>query len=129
MRNIKDIYNNNRESLEQLPPGKERTDLLVELNVARSVANVCHTTIVQNAWAKGHKLDVHGWVYRLEDGLIRPLGLSISKPEQVDDIYVTEEALNAAIVNSVSQRRALYDSSADIEGLADDTERANLGVK
>lgn len=100
------MYNNNRKALEQIPPGKERTDLLVELNVARSVANVCHTTIVQNAWAKGQELDVQGWVYRIEDGLIRALGLNISRPEQIDDIYVTEAQLNQSIVKTHSLRRS-----------------------
>lgn len=112
MRNIKDVYNNNRAALEQLPPGKERTDLLCELNVARSVANVCHTTIVQNAWAKGQELEVQGWVYRLEDGIIRPLGYSISRPEQIDDVYVAEAALNESIVKTAPLRReALSESS------------------
>lgn len=48
-------------------------DLLCELNVAKSVNNICHTTIVQNAWARGQQLSVHGWCYRLTDGIIRYL--------------------------------------------------------
>eukprot|EP01127_Copromyxa_protea_P005265 TRINITY_DN151_c0_g2_i1.p1 TRINITY_DN151_c0_g2~~TRINITY_DN151_c0_g2_i1.p1 ORF type:complete len:328 (+),score=67.94 TRINITY_DN151_c0_g2_i1:276-1259(+) len=100
LRHIKDVYNNNREALEERPPGKDRTDLLVELNVARSVANVCYTTIVQNAWAKGQELDIQGWTYSIEDGLIRSLGLNISGTDQLDDIFVFENILNQTVVES-----------------------------
>jgi carbonic anhydrase len=50
---------------------------LVELNVVEQVGNVCRTTIVRDAWRRGQKVEVHGLVYGLEDGLLRPLGISI----------------------------------------------------
>lgn len=65
---------------------------MIELNVARSVLNVCHTSIVQNAWAKGQILDVQGWVYGLDNGLITPLGLNISHPKQIDKIFLTQDS-------------------------------------
>ena len=51
---------------------------MCELNVVEQVVNVCQTTIVEDAWARGQELTVHGLVYRLEDGLLRDLGVSVS---------------------------------------------------
>jgi carbonic anhydrase len=64
LRNIKDIYSSNSSIFERLEDPKKRQDLLTELNVAKSVYNVCHTRIVQNAWQQGQELQVHGWCYR-----------------------------------------------------------------
>ncbi len=52
-----------------------------ELNVREQVANVCRTTIVADAWTRGQALTVHGLIYGLEDGLLRELGLAVSRPE------------------------------------------------
>ena len=70
---IRDTRNLNLETLSALPPGPDRVDRLVELNVVRQVFNVCTAPIVQAAWARGQKLAVHGLVYSLKDGLLRPL--------------------------------------------------------
>ena len=70
---IRDTRNLNLETLQALPPGPERVDRLVELNVVRQVFNVCTAPVVQAAWAKGQRLAVHGLVYSLSDGLLRPL--------------------------------------------------------
>ena len=113
LRNIKDVYNLNRPSLESIPAGRERTNLLVELNVARSLANVCHTTIVQNAWAQGQELNVHGWAYSIEDGIVRDLGLNISEPRQIDDIFVTEDSLARSVtLTSPARIRGLSSSQS-----------------
>ena len=56
----------------------ERFARLCELNVAEQVVNVCRTTIVEDAWARGQELTVHGVIYGLEDGLLRDLGVSAS---------------------------------------------------
>ncbi len=61
--------------LAELP---RRIDRLCELNVIEQVANVCQTTIVRDAWDRGQELSVHGWVYGLEDGLVRDLGTTAS---------------------------------------------------
>ncbi|KAI8967029.1 carbonic anhydrase [Mycotypha africana] len=68
LRSIKDVYRLHREAIEILPTDKERIEKLVDLNAIHSAENVCHTTIVQNAWANGQKLTVHAWTYGLEDG-------------------------------------------------------------
>ncbi|KAJ3129915.1 hypothetical protein HK098_007669 [Nowakowskiella sp. JEL0407] len=87
LRHIKDIYDANVEKIEALPEGKPREDFLCELNVFNSVQNVVNTSIVQNAWARGQEIDVHGWCYQLEDGKLRDLGLCISDMSEVHDIY------------------------------------------
>ncbi|ORZ34642.1 carbonic anhydrase [Catenaria anguillulae PL171] len=87
LRTIKDVYQANEAKLDALKDPKAKLDLMVELNVANSVRNVCATTIVQNAWKRGQELSVHGWCYRLEDGVIRDLDICISQPEQISRIY------------------------------------------
>ncbi|KAJ3371078.1 hypothetical protein GGF31_003501 [Allomyces arbusculus] len=87
LRTIKDIYTANQSKLDALPDNKARVDLMCELNVVQSVHNVCATTIVQNAWARKQELSVHGWCYRIDDGLVRDLGICISEPNQISQIY------------------------------------------
>jgi carbonic anhydrase len=61
--------------------GAEQTlDLLCELNVREQMANVCNTTVARRAWERGSPLSVHGWIYRLEDGRLRDLGLCVTGP-------------------------------------------------
>jgi hypothetical protein len=66
---------------------KKQLDLLTELNVARSVYNLAHTRIVQNAWESGQELTIHGWCYKLKDGMIRDLKMCINGEDQLEDIY------------------------------------------
>ena len=87
LRNIKDIYCHNRSELEEITDPTIRADRLCELNVAQQVANVCYTTIVQNAWHNGQDLSIYGWVYGLDDGLINDLGLVITGSDQIPPLY------------------------------------------
>jgi carbonic anhydrase len=63
----------------------DNVDRLCELNVLEQAANVCRTTIVQDAWRRGQPLQVHGWIYRLQNGLIHDLGLSVARDAMLDD--------------------------------------------
>lgn len=83
---LRDICVAQRDHLATLT-GDARVDLLCELNVKAQVSNVCHTSIVQNAWARGQQLDVHGWIYSVRDGLLHDLGVTISGPGQIDKGY------------------------------------------
>lgn len=87
LRNIKDVQQRHRRRIAALESDEERVNLLCELNVVSQVSNVCHTTIVQNAWARGQGLSVHGWVYSLKDGLIQDLQCTVSGPEQISEVY------------------------------------------
>jgi carbonic anhydrase len=60
-----------------------RHNRLCELNVIEQVVNVCQTTIVQDAWERAQDLTIHGWVYSLDDGLVRDLGMSVSGADEL----------------------------------------------
>ena len=60
---------------------------LCELNVDEQVANVAQTTIVQDAWDRGHERHVHGWIYDIHDGLLNDLGACVTGPNQIAAIY------------------------------------------
>jgi carbonic anhydrase len=87
LRNIKDVYHSHRDELDSIVSDDHRFDRLCELNVMEQVSNVCHTTIVQNAWAKGQKLSVHGLIYDLRNGLLQDLAIRINNAEQLGNIY------------------------------------------
>jgi carbonic anhydrase len=72
LRNIKDVQYHHQLQLDAIEDKAQRLELLCELNVVSQVSNVCHTTIVQNAWRRGQPLAIHGWVYSLADGLLMP---------------------------------------------------------
>ena len=78
LRHVADVGRKHAEELARLP-AERRADRLCELNVIAQVANVCETTIVEDAWERGRELTVHGLVYGLEDGLLRDLGVSVSE--------------------------------------------------
>lgn len=84
---IRDVYNKNKEEILSLPEGEPRMRRLVELNVYQQVKNICHTTIIQNAWSAGKKLAVHGWVYDISSGNLSDLDCSIFSVKQIEKIY------------------------------------------
>ncbi|MBA3253341.1 MAG: carbonic anhydrase, partial [Burkholderiaceae bacterium] len=73
--------------LAAMPDTPQRIDRLCELNVIEQVANVCQTTIVRDAWDRGQKLAVHGWVYGLKDGLVSDLGSTVTETSQAAAVY------------------------------------------
>jgi carbonic anhydrase len=73
LRHLDDIRETHTKELAVLPSDVEKTRLLCELNVKEQVRNVCESTIVQNAWKQGQRLVVHGWIYGIEDGLLKDL--------------------------------------------------------
>jgi carbonic anhydrase len=78
LRHIRDIYRFHHGQLDAIEDPVARKDRLCELNVIEQVANVCNTTMVSNAWKSGQELHVHGWIYRLEDGLLQDLDVTIT---------------------------------------------------
>lgn len=87
LRHIKDVQQRHQNLIDQAESEEQRVDLLCELNVKSQVANVCYTTIAQNAWERGQDLSVHGWVYSLRDGLLKNLDCTVAGLEQIPDIY------------------------------------------
>jgi carbonic anhydrase len=90
LRNIKDIYRYYHDEIEALPDEQAQLRRLYELNVVHQVSNVCHTTIVQNAWQNGRPLAVHGWIYSVEDGLLRDLRVCRTAADEIAAIYRME---------------------------------------
>ncbi|MBI2212435.1 MAG: carbonate dehydratase [Acidobacteria bacterium] len=86
LRNVRDIQRLHAEELADIDSHDALVNRLCELNVAAQVANVCDTTIVRSAWARGQELSVHGWVYALRDGLLRDLGTVVSSADEADTI-------------------------------------------
>ncbi|MET0379744.1 MAG: carbonate dehydratase [Spongiibacteraceae bacterium] len=87
LRALKDIYYYQQHRFTALENEEDRVNLLCEINIRAQVSNVCHTTIVQNAWARGQALEVHGWIYAVGDGLLRDLGMTVNGPDQIADVY------------------------------------------
>ena len=87
LRHIKDLYRYHQDKVDALETEKEKYDLLCELNVVEQVANICHTTIVQNAWKSGQKLAVHGWIYSIKNGLLKDMNVCITSPEEISKTH------------------------------------------
>jgi carbonic anhydrase len=88
LRHIVDVKQRHRKRIEHWPLDQQ-DDILCELNVIEQVGNVAQSTVVQDAWAKGQKITVHGWVYGLKDGLVKDLKVSMDAPETVVDVFRT----------------------------------------
>jgi carbonic anhydrase len=84
---VHDVRERHRTLLAASATAAERVDRLCELNVIEQVRNVCQTTVVQDAWRRGQRVSVHGWVYALRDGLLRDLGLTVNATHEVDAAY------------------------------------------
>ena len=82
LRHVRDTIQRRRESIDHLP-ADTAIRRLCELNVTEQVVNVGNTTIVQDAWRRGERLTIHGWIYDLADGLLRDLGTSIASAEDL----------------------------------------------
>ena len=86
LRNIKDVYHKNEEELKAIHNKNERANRLTELNVLEQVRNLAKTTIVQEAWSQ-RELHLHGWVYGLQDGLVKDLSVIHNGQQDIDSIY------------------------------------------
>ena len=84
LRHVQDIQSRHKNALESCDTETEKANKLCELNVVNQVLNISQTTIVQEAWQKKQKLSLHSWIYKLTDGLIRDLGLSLSSNQELD---------------------------------------------
>ena len=86
LRHVQDVRDRHAHLLEQMP-AHLRHDVLCELNVIEQVVNVAHTTVVRDAWARGQKLTLHGWVYGLKDGLLKDLQMTVPGTDWLDGLY------------------------------------------
>ena len=98
LRHIKDVRDRHS-ALIAAAPESAREDVLCELNVIEQVMNVAQTTVMQDAWARGQKVSLHGWVYGLQDGLLQDLHITLNGLEGLDSLY------RAAIAGVAGARR------------------------
>jgi carbonic anhydrase len=94
LRHVQDVRDKHARLLDKIDDDTERARKLCELNVIEQVAHVCQTTIVQQAWEHGQELSVHGWIYGIEDGLLRDLNISIANRSELMGGY--DDAIAAA---------------------------------
>lgn len=87
IRHIKDVYRLHKQELDQIENENERFNKFVEFNVKEQVFDLSKTSIVQGAWKNGQQLNLHGWVYSLESGIVQDLGANISNDSQLDSVY------------------------------------------
>ena len=87
IRHIKDIYRVHKKELDNITDLKDRTDRFVELNVIEQVYDLAKTSIVQNAWASDQELTIHGWVYGVDSGIVKDLGVNFKNDSQLDEVY------------------------------------------
>ena len=83
LRHVQDVAAKHAPELGALGSEPERHHRLCELNVMEQVLNVCQTTLVSDAWARGRRLAVHGWIYDVTDGLLQDLGLCVTCPDDI----------------------------------------------
>jgi carbonic anhydrase len=86
LRHVEDVRQRHAAALASLPLDRA-VDRLCELNVVEQARHVCETTIVQDAWARGRPLAVHGWIYGLSDGRLHDVGFSATQPDQIGGAY------------------------------------------
>ncbi|MDP2254437.1 MAG: carbonate dehydratase [Polaromonas sp.] len=98
LRHIKDVRDRHCAILQAAPP-EARLDILCELNVIEQVMNVAQTTVMQDAWARGQRVSLHGWVYGLKDGLLQDLHITLDSLEGIESLY------RAAIAGVSAARR------------------------
>ncbi len=87
LRHIEDVRTRHAAAIDALGDAQRRHDLLCELNVIEQVANACRTSVVEEAWRRDQPLAVHGWVYGLEDGLLRDLDVTVVAPGTLAEAY------------------------------------------
>lgn len=85
LRNIRDVQRFHQQELDTLPTEKDKIDRLCELNIIEQVINVSQTTIVQSAWKAKQELAVHGWIYNIEDGILKDLNICVTNADDIPD--------------------------------------------
>lgn len=98
IRHIQDVRDRHRGILENISPEK-RGDALVDLNVIEQVVNLCVSTVMHDAWAKGQNVTIHGWAFGVHDGLLQDLHMSVASTDAIEPTY------RAAVEGVVAARR------------------------
>ena len=87
LRHVQDVREKHRTHIEETAAKVQAADRLCELNVIEQALNVCETTIARDAWERGQELAVHGWIYGLQDGLLRDLKMTVTRLDETQPVY------------------------------------------
>ncbi len=90
LRHIKEVWKKYEKEISLIEDEHRQLDRLCELNVIEQVVNVCNTTIIQKAWKRGQQVDVHGWIYSIQDGQLRDLNVQLSNSKDIETFYEAE---------------------------------------
>ena len=88
---IKDVHRLHKDEIDAKVTEKEKLDLLCEKNVIEQVSNVCHSTIVQRAWREHQDLTVHGWIYSIENGLLKALDVEVNADNNISTTHTIQD--------------------------------------
>lgn len=105
---VREVHDRHREIVDVVKNSEERWRLLAELNVLEQAINVINSSTVLKAWERGQKLSIHGWIYGLEDGLLRHLDLSVGAPVNVAQL----RAESVAMILAEHERQSLLKKAA-----------------
>ena len=86
LRHVHDVKIRHRRRIDHLPVAVQE-DVLCEMNVIEQVGNVALSNVMQDAWSRGQKVTVHGWIYGLDNGLVKDLGVTMSHAGEVVDVF------------------------------------------
>jgi len=95
LRHVRDVHDKHQARIDARGDEHLRQERLSELNIIEQVVNVCQSTVARDAWSRGQALAVHGWIYRLEDGLLHDLGMCVTGERDLTPQY---EAACAALI-------------------------------
>ncbi|HEX3703053.1 MAG TPA: carbonate dehydratase [Vicinamibacterales bacterium] len=103
LRHVEEVRRQHEHALNQLTRDAA-IDRLCELNVIEQARHVCETTIVQDAWARGHSVTVHGWIYGLKDGRLQDVGFAATRQADVDGVY--QQAVQGSLAKTSAGQSA-----------------------
>ena len=110
LRHVQDVKSRYREQFSHYSDKNQQVDRLCELNVIEQVLHTAQTTIVRDAWKREQELSIHGWIYRLTDGLLRDLGLDVMVTRTTDH-YIT---LATRLLKDDTLRREMREAVTDV---------------
>lgn len=114
---IVDLYTRNRAELDQISDPSARIDRVCELNVELQVRRIAATPIVQRAWAANKPLRLHGWIYGLQDGMLRDLGVNLTSAVDLERLEPIDVGTQRAVEPMTALRRHAIDAFAGLVSL------------
>ncbi len=91
LRHIKEVWKKYEREISLIEDEHKKLDRLCELNVIEQVVNVCNTTIIQKAWQRGQQVNVHGWIYSIQDGQLHDLNVQLSNSRDIETFYEAKQ--------------------------------------